>query len=128
MIRPPLDVLKLVVLWVVHPEVGQVGAVRVGGGPQHEGRVGRHGDHAALPVLRVAAWTVLACEKIYNLESEVTCVSHMVPPIVGIQVPVADLVIVPGHHSEDILMLMMKLIPGLDDKPPLIILLLDDGC
>ena len=101
--RPPLDVLKLVVLWVVHPEVGQVGAVRVGGGPQHEGRVGRHGDHAALPVLRVAAWTVLACEKIYNLESEVTCVSHMVPPIVGIQVPVADLVIVPGHHSEDMI-------------------------
>ena len=25
-------------------------------------------------------------------------------------------------------MLMMMLIPGLDDKPPLVILLLDDGC
>ena len=57
-IRPPLDVLELVVLWVVHPEVGQVGAIRVGGGPQHEGGVGRHGDHAALTVLGVAACTV----------------------------------------------------------------------
>ena len=94
MIRPPLDVLELVVLRVVHPEVGQVGAVRVGGGPQHEGGVGRHGNHAALPVLWVAAWTCLSCEKICNLESEVTCVSHVVPAVVSVQVPVADLVIV----------------------------------
>ena len=64
----------------------------------------------------------------YFLGSEVTCVCHVVPAIVSVQVPVADLVIVPGHHSEDILMLMMMLIPGLDDEPPLVILLLDDGC
>ena len=32
-----------------------------------------------------------------------TCVCHVVPAIVGVQVPVADLVIVPGHHSEDMI-------------------------
>ena len=35
------------------------------------------------------------------LMSEVTSVSHMVPAVVSVQVPVADLVIVPGHHGED---------------------------
>ena len=29
------------------------------------------------------------------------CVGHVVPARVGVQVPVADLVIVPGHHGDD---------------------------
>ena len=30
-----------------------------------------------------------------------TCVSHVVPAVVSVQVPVADLVIVPGYHGDD---------------------------
>ena len=51
----PLDVPELVALGIIHKEVGQVGPVGGGLCAQHEGGVGRHGDHAALPVLWVAA-------------------------------------------------------------------------
>ena len=51
----PLDVPELVGLGVIHKEVGQVGPVGGGLCAQHEGGVGRHGDHPPLTVLRVAA-------------------------------------------------------------------------
>ena len=71
-----LVALELVVLLVVDPEVLHGGGVVVGVGPHHEGGVGGEAHHAhVLPVLEPV-------------------ISDVVPARVGVQVPVADLVIV----------------------------------